>query len=45
MRVYKAPILTLGVVVVFKLGKSGDLRIVTSLNRVVLAEKIPGDEN
>lgn len=32
-------------VVIFKLGKPSDLRIVTRLHRVVLAKKIPGDEN
>ena len=41
----QSAIVTLGVVVVFKLGKPSDLRIVTSLHRVVLAKKIPGDEN
>lgn len=32
-------------VVIFKLGMPSDLRIVTRLHRVVLAKKIPGDEN
>ena len=41
----QSSIMTLGVVVVFKLGKPSDLRIVTSLHRVVLAKKIPGNEN
>ena len=35
----QSAIVTLGVVVVFKLGKPSDPRIVTSLHRVVLAKK------
>jgi hypothetical protein len=42
----QSTIMTLvAVVVIFKLGKPSDLRIVTGLHRVVLAKKIPGDEN
>lgn len=41
----QSTIVTLGMVVVFKRGKPGDLRIATRLHRVVLAKKIPGDEN
>lgn len=41
----QSTIMTLGMVVVFKLEKPGDLRVVTGLHCVVLAKKIPGDEN
>lgn len=33
------------VVVIFKVGEPSDLSVVTRLHRVVLAKKIPGDEN
>lgn len=41
----QSTIKTLEMVVVFKLGKPGDLRIVTRLHHGVLAKKIPEDEN
>lgn len=41
----QSSIMTLGMVVVFKLGRPGDLRLVTRLHRAVRAKKIPGDEN